>query len=57
MTKDKTDVTEPQSNAEKFKPQNVQEDGKAGPGLGDSTDRDLPRGSESHVRRKSMNRS
>lgn len=49
------DVTKPVSNAEKFKPQNVQESGKAGPGL-DTKGVDASRGAEHHLQRKSMHR-
>ncbi len=53
---EENDVTKPVPNSEKFKPQNVQDEGEAGsPKEGNGPD--LPRGSESKVRRKSMNRS
>lgn len=52
-----TPPTEPVSNAEKFKPQNVQEDGKAGPAVNAGSGPDAPQGSEHHLLRKSMNRS
>jgi hypothetical protein len=47
--------TEPIENSEKFKPQNVQEDGKAGPAV-NATKPDASRGAEHHLQRKSMNR-
>ena len=50
------DVTKPISNAEKFKPQNVQENAKGGPGLPRNNGVDASRGAEHHLQRKSMNR-
>ena len=49
------DVTKPESNAEKFKPQHQQDDGKFG---NDAAKRrpDVPQGSEHHLQRKSMHR-
>lgn len=51
------DVIKPASNAEKFKPQNVQDDGKGRPETDTGIGKDLPRGAESEVQRKSLNRS
>ncbi|ANU07701.1 hypothetical protein [Paraurantiacibacter namhicola] len=54
--KEPQDVTEPLSNAEKFKPKNVQANGKAGPGLPSGNGPDISRGAEHHLQRKSMHR-
>lgn len=52
---DKTDVTKPETNAEKFKPQHQQEDGKFGQDAATSAP-DVSRGAEHHLQRKSMHR-
>ncbi len=52
---DKPDPTKPKSNDEKFKPQNVA-DGSPGSGRNEVDMKDVPRGSEGDLRRKSQNR-
>ena len=55
---DKQDPTKPVSNKEKFKPQNVADEGHGNPGKSGRLARemdqaDIPRGSEGDVRRSS----
>lgn len=49
------DKTKPVSNAEKFKPKNVQDQQRHG-GPDNSSGVDVSRGAEHHLQRKSMNR-